>query len=220
MKKIICHLLVISMCVLCMGACGSESSSVSDVSSGHSLNLNDNTSVTSTQEDVSINDYKFLRADEFIYKCPSYMYSEGRGSGLKIYKEEYDLVVFCGTNNLGEFKSWDTVVDDSKKELFLTIINGYKPFITPLEQSVTNSEKMVNKNGIELLRVEGTVKGYDDDDKDVQAEYIAYYHLSPSEKTRCFFTLIKDDKYFTSSANKTEADKILSDMAENLKLAE
>ena len=95
MKKIICHLLVISMCVLCMGACGSESSSVSDVSSGHSLNLNDNTSVTSTQEDVSINDYKFLRADEFIYKCPSYMYSEGRGSGLKFTRKNMIWLYFA-----------------------------------------------------------------------------------------------------------------------------
>ena len=219
MKKIICYLSVIAILVLCFGACGSDNSSVSSDISFDSQS-NTNISTTSASSSISSENSKFWRLNEFVYSYPSYMNSEERSNGLKIYNEEYSIVIFGGIKNLGKFNSWDTIVDDSKDDLFLLMFDAYRPFITPQEQSVTNSEKMSNKNGIELLKVEGIVKGYDDDDKDVQAGYIAYYHLSPSGKIRCLFTLIKDDKYFTSTANRTEADRILRDMAENLKLAE
>ena len=92
--------------------------------------------------------------------------------------------------------------------------------MTMEKQSVQKSEQITNKNGLELMRVEGTVTGYDVDGKDIQSEYIVYYHLTESKKIRCFFTLIKDDKYFTSISDRNEADKILKNIADNLKADE
>ena len=120
--------------------------------------------------------------------------------------DTYD--VFVSEMNTIDFNSWDSIVGDCEELVWEGLYSGLR-YSFRGEQLVSNSEKITNAYGEELLKVEGTWKLKDES----YLEYIAIYYVTDEGAARVIVGVPNNGDIDT-------VDSAMDYIAENLQKAE
>lgn len=179
MKRITLILIVIGIIILIagVGLFLSFNKENSDRNTGNSLSTNLPGKSNKDWGISEIFEYKYAFSNDLIGRTSTHGHIE--------YNDDYKLFVFKG--NQVDFNAWDTIVEDSFDHLSSAI--GLAFNYSPLKQEVESTELIRNSKGEEVLKVTGEFI------RDVDKEYIAFYHVTDENKVRFAIGLVENNNF-------------------------
>lgn len=140
-------------------------------------------------------DYRFV--------IPERAFPESKSDGVLYDLDHCDLFVY--RKNTLEFSAWEDVIEKSKEEVADAIYAGFR--FWPKDQTGSAESPTINKQGIEMMRVTGSMTNESDD----PIPYIAYYYVTEENYLRFMICL--------NYENEADAAEVIDYVAERLEKA-
>ena len=229
MKKIICIIMTAIMAVG-MTACGSNieksnSNTITQQSEDKGNKEEVQSDTGDSKSEVGTTEYKFC---DYVYSVPDEEYElRGGRSDTSIlgYPSctstvlgcHYKIIIGDGIDDVVDFSSWDTVVDDIYETMRFVVMRAGWFHIN--SQSVEKKKKVTSSEGIESLVVSGTATSDGGQDEIMAVDngtrhYSACYYIDEKGKVRyCIAINWCGDKQYDAVV-----DEAIENIAENLQV--